>query len=195
MNKKITIDNQEFICNKSLLPCFINGHEKSWASYFSINLISELIQHKNKIIFFTAFPAAREELVKQIWNNSIFDIDENTNIGNIPTDKSLIIKSGDVLLLKTILEEITHINKYIIFIKNLERYDQHILEITKGMNNIVFSWDYDQCISKHNITIREWNSIITFTRPSTGMYDNVPILQQYESYFISKQKQGILRLQ
>ncbi len=82
MSKKITIDNQEFICDRSLLPCFINGHEKSWASYFSINLISELIQRKNKIIFFTAFPAGREELIKQIWSNSIFDIDENIDKGN-----------------------------------------------------------------------------------------------------------------
>jgi hypothetical protein len=95
MLNKITLDNKDFQFDESFLPCLVTGACKSGASYFSVSLVGNLIEQGSKVIFFTAFLMAKEELFKQIGANKTFEVTNEEEINDIPQDKSIIIQSGN----------------------------------------------------------------------------------------------------
>lgn len=191
---KITLDNKPFKFTKSFLPCLVTWAEKSWASFFSICLISNLIQQWFKAIYFTAFPMAKDELLNQIWKENFYEIDKKSDLNNIPNDKSIIIKSWNQKLFQQTIWNIKNLNEYIIFIKNIEEYDESILEWIQKKQKVILSWNLDNCKSKDKILNKKRESKIIFTAPKNSDI-KIPKLEKYESYLISRKISGILRLE
>ncbi len=194
MKNKITLDNNSFHFNDSSLPCLITWADKSWASFFSICLVSNLIQQWNKIVFFTAFPMAKEELINQIWNKKLYEINKKSDLENIPNDKSLITKSWDKKLFQQTIWNIKNLNEYIIFIKNIEEYDESILDWIPENQKIILSGNIDTCSFKERILNKTRESKIIFTIPKDSDI-KIPKLEKYESHLINKKISGILRLE
>lgn len=194
MKNKITLDNKPFNFTDSFLPCLITWANKSWASFFSICLISNLIQQWSKVIFFTAFPMAKEELLNQIWNDKFYEINKKTHLNNIPNDKSIIIQSWNQSIFQQTILNIKNLNEYVIFIKNIEEYDKSILDWIQKNQKILLSWNLDNYQFKDKILNRKRESKIIFTIPKDSNIQ-IPKLEKYESYFINKKTNGILRLE
>lgn len=194
MPNKITLDNKPFKFTESFLPCLITWADKSWASFFSICLISNLIQQWSETIFFTAFPMAKEELLNQIWNEKLYEINKKSDIRTIPNDKSIIIQSWNERLFQQTIENIKNLNEYIIFIKNIEEYDESILEWIPENQKIILSWNLDNCKFKDKILNRKRESKIIFTVPKDSNIQ-IPKLEKYESYILKQKINGILRLE
>ena len=155
---QITLDDKPLIFDKSYLPCIITWAEKSWASYFSICLIANLILQWSKVIFFTAFPMAKEELYKQIWTDKTYEINTESDIADIPDDASIIIQSGNIALLQKTIQNSKKIWDYILFIKNNEEYDGDILKLIKKNHIeiliiIINKWVQSRHLKKKNKTV------------------------------------------
>ncbi|MFZ2150846.1 MAG: hypothetical protein WAZ12_04015 [Candidatus Absconditicoccaceae bacterium] len=194
MIKQIILDKKIFQFEESLLPCLVVGAHKSGASYFSVTIVANLINKGSKVIFFTAFPMAKEELLDQIGTDKTFDITKKTDLENIPQDKSIIIESGNKELRGQVIKGVKDLENYIIFVKNIEEYDNSILDIIGINNKIILSGDLDNCSFKNNIASKKWESKIIFTVPETALNIQVPILEKYESYLINSKIKGILKI-
>jgi len=194
MINQIILDNKLFQFKESFLPCLVIWACKSWASYFSVTLVANLINQWYKIIFFTAFPMAKEELLNQIWSNKTFDITKITDFKYIPQDKSIIIQSWNKQLREKVIKNIKDLENYIIFVKNIEEYDNSILDIIWINNKIILSWDLDNCSFKNNIVKKEWESKIIFTLPKIDLNIDIPTLEKYESYLINPKIKWILKI-
>lgn len=194
MSNQITIDDKELLFDETFLPCLVTGAHKSWASYFSVSLIANLIQQWSKVIFFTAFPMAKEELLHQIGNNKTFEVRNESDIKNIPQDKSILIESGNKELWEKVIQNIGNLEEYIVFVKNIEEYDKLILEIIWDKEKIILSGTIDSCSFKENISKKQWESMIIFTAPEIDLNVQIPSLEKYESYLINKNLEGVLRI-
>jgi hypothetical protein len=181
----ITLDNKPFVFDESFLPCIITGAEGSGASNFSIALVASLINRQIKVIFFTAFPMAKENLFAQIGKDNVQLINGKNDLHSISEDSSLVVKSGDVSLLKQLVSEINNIEEYILFIKNIEEYDDGVLAKFCEFNKIILSGSIDECSYKDQLTKMNWGSKVEF---------NAPQLLKYEAYLESKYLNGVLRL-
>jgi hypothetical protein len=194
MPNEITLDHNDFKFNESFLPCLVTGVCKSGASYFSIILISNLIKQGSKVIFFTARPMAKKELLHQIGSDQTFEITNENQIQNIPHDKSIIIQSGNKNLWDKVVNSIHDINKYVIFVKNIEEYDKSIMEAISTNTKILLSGTIEKCNFKKKLAKRNWISKIIFTNSEINPHTNSPKLEKYESYLDNKKEKGILRL-
>jgi len=196
MNKrnKITLDNIEFKFKINYFPCLIMGICKSGASYFSVSLVADLIKSWNKLIFFTAFPMAKEELKNQIWTSDIYEVNSIKDIEQLAKDKTIVVQSWNIMLWKEIINKIWKIEDYIVFIKNIEEYDDSIFEVIKNLNYVILSWDIDKCIFRSELINKSWWSKIFFTKPKDYIYEKIPNLEKYESYFVSNDIKGILKI-
>jgi hypothetical protein len=194
MINRITLDHKDFQFNESFLPCLVTGACKSGASYFSVSLIGSLVEQGSKVIFFTAFPMAKEELIHQVGNNKTFEITNEEQIQSIPQDKSIIIQSGNRDLWESVIQSIDNIDEYVIFVKNIEEYDKSIMEFISTNTKILLSGTLEDCVFKEDLVKKEWISKIIFTDPQIDLQIELPKLEKYESYLESKKDKGILRL-
>jgi len=191
---QITLNDKQFQFNETFLPCLVTGADKSWASYLSVCLISNLIQQGTKIIFFTAFPMAKEELLNQIWDDKTFEVTDNSDIENIPDNKSIIIQSGNKDLWQKVIQNIINIQDYVIFVKNIEEYDRSIPETIGENQNIILSGNIDACSFQKEIAKKKWKSKIIFTAPKIDLDVTIPSLEKYESYFVNENLKWILKI-
>lgn len=194
MNNSITLNNQDFEFNESLLPCLVTGAYKSGASYFSVSLVANLIKHGTKLIFFTAFPMAKEELFNQINIWEIFEVTSKSDINKLPKDKTIIVKSGDTEIWKEVIKSIKSIQEYIIFVKNIEEYDNSILDVISKYEKILLSGSLDNCSFRNELSQKIWKSKIIFTLPNIDFKVEIPNLEKYESYLISENFKWIVRI-
>jgi hypothetical protein len=191
--QNITLDHQPFTFNDWFLPCLISWAEKSWASFFSICLVANLIHQWAKIIYFTAFPMAKEELFHQSGKDKLYEIGNETDITHIPNDKSLVIQSGNKTLFQQTIQNLNHLNDYVIFIKNIEEYDETLLKDIPKNQRIIISWNLDACLFKENLLHKVRTSKILFTK-SKDSDIQIPDLEKYESYLINEKTHGIVRI-
>ena len=189
----LTLDNEEFAFNESLLPCLVMGAQKSGASYLSICLISNLIQTGSKVIFFTAFSMAKEELLKQINQSDIFEVTNENDIKNAPPDKSILVQSGNKDLWQKVLSVVNKLNDYVVFVKNIEEYDRSIIDSLGDNRKILLSGVVGDCVFRKELVKRDWVTKIIFD-PANEFNINLPILEKYESFLINQNYQGVLRL-
>ncbi len=194
MPTKITLNNKTFKFNEKFLPYLVVWVQKSWASYFSISLVANLINQGCKIIFFTAFLMAKQELLTKIWKEKTFNITKKDDLKNIPQNQSIIIQSWNKEELKQVIKNIKNLEDYIIFVKNIEEYDDSILEIIGTNKKIILSWNLDDCSFKDSIINKRWESKIIFTFPEIALNIQIPILEKYDGYLINTKINGILKL-
>lgn len=179
-----------FVFNSSFLPCLINGADKSGASFFSLNLITQIIlSDLNNIIVLTAFDRETEALYDLLWVSYFTFISNISDIDIIKPNKPIIIKSWESRLFEEVLKNID-IDKYILFVKNFEVYDIWFVEYVLWFGQIIISGDVWKCANKDKILWQIRWSEIFFTYPTGKDISHLPLLDRYQGYFASKKLNG-----
>ena len=57
----------------------------------------------------------------------------------MPKNKSIIVKSGDIILWQKVIQNINPIEDYIIFVKNIEEYNETVLRMVDKNRKIILS--------------------------------------------------------
>jgi hypothetical protein len=179
----ILINDKVVEFNKNDFPMLINGQAfiNSGTSFFSVSLMTKLVQSGEKIIFFTGFEPAKELFREQIGNN-------NNNNDNV-----IIIASGDEDNFINKLDEIKDIDERIILFKNIEEYSIKLFNKLKDKKLIIFSGDIDKCIFKELLLKKDFKNKIYFSYPESFNIPNKIELPQYSGHIIGNNN-GTIRL-
>lgn len=147
---------------------------------FSVCLVAKLLKERRKIVFFSAYPTAKQELRKMI----------NKDEGG----RAIIIDSGREDAFLKIISEINDLQKRIVIIKNIDSYSKKIFTAMKKLRFVVYSGDIDKCLFADELIGLEFATKILFSRPKIDIKVNVPVLKKYQGYFHSKSREGIISL-
>jgi hypothetical protein len=147
------------------LPILISGKEGSGASFFSTCLIADFLRRGHKILFFSAFPAAKMDLMRQMSDMDRECSEFIRNGETIQGKRAIILDSGEE---KDILEEIKRVNdlnERIIFFKNMDKYSQALFDAVGGSERLILSGDVDKCCFMTDITRKRFSTLIFFSKP------------------------------
>jgi hypothetical protein len=194
MAYKILLNEEEYKIKKDDLPCLITYRDKEGGSQLSISLIADLFLRGEKILFITAFPAGKENFFEQTKGEEE-KISYITDAAKLDSkDLAIILESGNGKLLSEALDRLDDIHERIIFIKNIEAFDDEVVSRCLGKDNIILSGDIDKCISKEQIAKKKYKMIIAFSKPLTLLPINIPALEKYSGYLQSADAQGFIRV-
>ncbi len=183
--KKILLNGKAIDLSENDLSMIIHGKEGSGASFFAIDAVANLFLNGSKVLFFTAFPAAKEEIENQLddtdQENNLFYLEDITEINAAKSANLIIIKSGDTSFFHTVLKKLPDIQERVIFIKNIETLLNLNLLNTIPKNKLLLSGDLGKSQIKEDIAKLSFKSKILFSSCQL-LVDNMPILDKYESY-------------
>lgn len=175
----ILINNKEVDFSENDFPVLIHGYPKTGASYFSVCLSANLLNNNRSILFFSAYPAAKEELRKEINNDK---------------NNAVIIDSGEENVLIETLKNTPDIHERIVLIKNIENYSHKLFEIVKDLNLIVFSGNLDKCVFANELIKREVATKIFFSKSERCPQRDLENLEKYTAKIFSDKYSGIVSL-
>jgi hypothetical protein len=177
---KILINDKEVVFNKENFPMLINGADKSGASFFSISLLVNLFENREKVLFFSAFDPAKEEFRKQLGDS----INGNT----------LIIESGNEENFIKELDKISDLSDRIVLCKNIENYSSNLFNKLTDQELVIFSGDIDKCEFGEQLVKKDFKTKIFFSYPEKLEVENKIELPKYKGMIISSKYKGIISL-
>ncbi len=194
MEKMILLNGKSLSFNMSFLPCLITGAAKSGASFFSIIAIAQLIQKGAKVVFFSAYPMARDALLQQIWPSFCYEVNDHEDVLTIPSHKSILIQSGNISLWNSVMTKIQDHDDYVFFVKNFEKYETSLFDTLSHCRYYLLSGSLDDCSFQKNLIQQQRSSIICFTPPLSDLGFAIPALEPYHAYLFSELGRGFLTL-
>ena len=192
----VSVNNNPFSLTETDLPCVISYPEKSGGSYTSIVLLTQILSAGSKIIFFTAYPMAKNELLEQIGtdNINVFLLTENEQIEHAKDFQVIIIQSGNEILLRETINRIPDIEQRVLFIKNIENYTEETVLACMQFQKRLISGDINMCANTDFFRKTYWETIIAFAE-QVNLSIPVPSLEKYQAYVQSSRISGILSMQ
>lgn len=188
----ILLNTHQFHLSEEYLPCFIHGVEHSGSSFFSVAAAADLFLAGKKLIFFAAFPMARDMFLSLTTDRkdsgTIFTQEE---IEKEKDKTAIIVKSGDEKLFLETLEKLPDISERIIFIKNIERFSEELSDAVKGYRNIILTGDLDRCKYKNVLLKMDFSTNILFSSMKATNFV-IPELGQYEGLLLGETTGGIV---
>lgn len=160
-----------FIPNKEDLPVLIHGKEKHGASYFSIKLVAGFVKQGNSLIFWSAYPMAKQEFRKELNNN-------------VPSN-IIIIENENPAELNKILSEIDI--GQTLFVKNFEIVPSKTREALLERKLLIIAGDLEKTLTKNEVLKFP---VRIFFSPYPGI--EIPTLEKYQGYMFSKDQGGII---
>lgn len=152
-----TQKNEPVIFTESDLPMLIHGAQGTGASFFSIVLFVDFIKRGYKILFFTAYPMAKEALFEQLVGSGVepFIIDGLEKLDGAEVKQVLVIQSGNRELCEAALLRLKDIEERVILIKNCDtELDQELFTLIQSSSRVVLSGDVD--VSEMRNKILSW---------------------------------------
>jgi len=182
--------------DESILPCLINYEEKSGGSHYSVTLVANLFNQGCKILFFTAYPMAKENFIEQVGLDETkiaFVLNQQDLLTN--SDKQcLILESGNQELLDFTLNNLPDIKERIILIKNIEKFEDKIMSQVLTFDKIILSGHLDESSLKESIIQKEYKNIVLFNNPKVKLSVMAPDLEKYSAYFWTADEQGVVKI-
>lgn len=175
----ILIDNKKVNFSIHDFPMLIHGYCKSGASHFSVSLSADLLKNNMKVLFFTAYPEAKEEFRKEINNNE--------------TD-AIIIDSGEEEVFIETLKKTPDLSERIILIKNIENYNQKLYEAVKDFKLVIFSGNIDECKFVDELKNKEFATKIFFSQSEKFPQKKSLDLPKYVARITSNKYNGLTSL-
>lgn len=175
----LLLNNKPFHFTPTDVPCMIHGKEKSGASHFTMAVILDLLQQGHKVIFYSAYKAAREFLLDHVSADDVCVISEPLMLHN--SEKLLIPMSGEQELFMNVLQNRGD-SEYIIVVKNVEELNPEYVEVVLTHKKIVVSGD---CGGLMPLKDHLFNAHILFSDIAEFTQGNV-LLEQYQGYFVGK---------
>jgi hypothetical protein len=149
--------------NKKDLPIVIHGKKGSGASLFSVRLIAALAKVGNPIIFWSAYPMAKDEFRKELGEDLGQQI---TVIENEDPSQAAVLLKNDL--------------DRIVFIKNFELIPENIRTELLKIKLLIISGDMENVLTVDQIL--KFPTRILF---SVYLGINLPPLEKYEGFMFS----------
>ena len=193
---KIILNNELYQVKEKDLPFLIIYGEKSGGSHFTITLIADLFLSGSKILFFTAFPMAKDNFLEQIGSDhsKVAFIDSVEDIKNYKDNQVLILESGNENLFIEAISILQDLNERVVLVKNIEAFSQDIFNNCLDLKNVVLSGNIDICIAKEQILKKSFKSIVVFTKPEISLPIEVPILEKWTGYLSGQDNMGVIKV-
>lgn len=169
--KKIILDGKEvetFVPES--LPMLIHGIEGSGASLYTICLAAKWFSQNYEILFLCGYSMAEEQFIQQVGiehSRAIFFTKEKTDL---------------------FTKALANANKEtIIFIKNIELFNQNAFEILQSRHNIIISGDLSKLTYKNQLLANKFTTEIYF---SPLPEKTVPQLEKFQGFVMTKGYKG-----
>lgn len=175
----VLIDNKETSFGASDFPMLISGADKTGTSFFSICLLANLLNLGEKVLLFSAYPAAKEAFAQQIINNK---------------EKALVVESGEEEAFLEIISSTPDLAERFILIKNIEMYSEKIFEAVKDLNLVIFSGDLDKCSFADKLIAKDFASKVFFSPSEKYPQPNLDNLPKYTGRIIGEHYNGVISL-
>ena len=174
----ILLNGNEYHFSEDSLPILIHGKEHVGASQFTVSLLADLYRQGSKILFFTGYPMAKDEFIKQVGES----IDNKVIFVNGTESASFLEK----------VNELEDIDERVILIKNIDLFEQEIFDAVSNKNKVIISGDIEKVPYKTHLLEKEYTTKIFF---SPASYAQVPNLQLWEGYLHGQNNEGRLTLE
>lgn len=174
----ILIDGKNTEFSDADFPMLISGAEKRGVSFFSICLMAKLVASGRRILFFSAYPSAKEELRKQL-----------------PSEAgALIIDSGEERAFLKAISKTEDLAERFVLVKNFDLFSPALFSAVQGLKRVIFAGDLDNCRFSDRLLQAGLATKIFFSQskkdPQVGMVD----CPRYEGKIFSSRKRGIVKL-
>jgi hypothetical protein len=195
---KILLNNKEFHFSEADLPLLIHGAHKAGASLFSVTVAVQMFLIGKKLLFFTAYPMAREEFMAQIAGSGkekdVFYLEREGDIAKASEFCAVIVKSGDSELCLKAFRELSGIKDRVVLVKNIESVlTGALFSAVKGHDKLILSGDLDGVSFAGEITPLGFRSKVFFSKPAVDTGISVPDLEKYVG-FMSGRENGLITL-
>lgn len=196
MLDEILLNWKPYTLKEDGLPCLITYGKHMGGSHLSIVLIANLFLQGSKVLFFTAYPMARDNFLNQVGINTpgIAIVDSLESLEEAKNAQAIILESGNATLFLNTIKTLTDLDERIIFVKNIDIFNEEIFNICLKNEKIIISGDIDECNFKNNISMEKFNTIIAFNQPEIPIKIEIPKLERWTSYLISNKEEGILTI-
>jgi hypothetical protein len=197
MQNIILLNDEAYKVSEKDLPYLVTYKDKSGGSHFSITLLRDLYLSGSKILFFTAYPMAKDNFLEQIGaDHSRIALVSKVPDFEINKDKQVIIlESGDEALLVEALKLLTDINERVVLIKNIEAFSARVFDACLPLNKIILSGNLDSCVAKEKILNKFFQSIVVFTKPEISLPIEIPQLEKWTGYLSNPNQNGTIKVQ
>lgn len=194
---KILLNGEGYIIKESDLPYLVTYKEGAGGSHFTVTLLADLFNSGSKILFFTAFPMAKDNFLAQIGvnNSKIAFVNSVGDLINNKDAQAIILDSGNEDLFIEVLKNIEDISGRVILVKNIEAFGQKVFDACLEMDNIVLSGNIDKCIAKDQIIKKEYKNIVVFSKPEISIPFEIPELEKWTGYLSGENNKGIIKVQ
>ena len=197
MADKILLNNENYFAGEEDLPCLITYAPKTGGSHFSVTLVTNLFLNGSKILFFTAYPMAKDNFFEQIngmedrvvYIESVDQLEANKNA------QVVILKSGDEKLFLEIAPKLADINERVVLVKNIEVFSDAVFDYCSKLQKVIFSGDIDKCGAKDKIIAKGYKTIVAFSKPEFSLPFKLPALEKYDGYLWSEKKSGLVKVE
>lgn len=188
----ITINNQELAVENLTLPVLINGADKSGASFFSVEFISELFLKGNKVLFFSGFEMAKDSFSERVKNSGKHIARAEHFEEGLENSDCIILPDADEVVLVDFIDRLADIQDRILYIKNFDMYSSDTLIKLAGFNKLVCMGDMDK--AQPEAKKIQFSTKIYFTYPEDLARHNLPELPKYSGYLENSTRNGLLRI-
>ena len=175
----ILLDNKKINFSIGDLPILISGRENTGSTLFSICLLANLVNSGQKVILFSAHPAAKEEFRNQVGAN---------------LNRALIIDSENEDDFIKILKHIPDLSERIVLIKNIDSYSLKLFNATKDLKLVIFSGNLDACKFADDLLKKNFREKIFFSFSEKVPLEDLKSLPKYSGKIIGDKFNGIVRL-
>ncbi|MFA6515145.1 MAG: hypothetical protein WCT42_02685 [Candidatus Paceibacterota bacterium] len=196
MLDKVLLNWEPYTLKEDNLPCLITYGKHMGGSHLSIVLIANLFLQGSKILFLTAYPMARDNFLNQIEEDTsrVAFVDSLESLEESLDKDAIIIESGNATLFLNAIKLIPDLDERVIFVKNIEIFNEEIFNTCLENQKVILSGDIDECNFKNNISIEKFYTIIAFNQPETPIRIEIPKLEMWSSYLKNDKQSGILTL-
>jgi|CXWL01.1.fsa_nt_gi hypothetical protein len=196
MISSISLNNEVFHLTEENLPCLITYREKAGGSQFSITLVADLFLRGSKILFLTAFPMAKDIFLNQIegMESKAAYVESKDDLERVKDSQAIILQSGNGQLLLDAKDVLDDFEERVIFVKNVEMFDEAIVDSCLSLKKIILSGNYDEFKNKEKISNKIFVTTIVFSEPSTLFPFKSPALAQHQGYLWTQGKEGFVAL-
>lgn len=192
------MDKKEFHFSEADLPLLIHGAHKTGASFFTVTVAVQMFLAGKKLLFFTAYPMAREEFMTQISGSGkekdVFYLEREEDIEKASDFCTVIVKSGDSELCLKAFRTLPDIKDRVVLVKNIESIlTKALFSAVKGHNKLILSGDLDGVGFAGEITPLGFKTKIFFSKPVVDVGVKVPDLEKYVGFMASREN-GLITL-
>ncbi len=193
---QILLNGKEYRVKENDLPYLVIYGDKSGGSHFTITLIKDLFLSGSKILFFTAFPMAKDNFLEQVGSHhsTIAFANSNEDLKNYKDSQVIILDSGNEDLFIEAIKYLKDIKDRIILVKNIEAFSKKVFDSCLNFNKIILSGHIDTCASKNGILKKHYKSIVVFTKPQIPLPIQIPELEKWTGYLSNEGYKGMIKV-